>query len=194
MMKRKPFIIFMSESRAPELGINSWLEDELYQQYLNDRKNVDESWKEVFDTNGGNGSQEPAPANGSHAPPGGQGPRPAAGDVPRAARHCPPGRQDPAGPPTRRRRRAEFVVVCAAERGNARPRPTGTCWKSWPRRAGQTRSTPPRTPANWSMTWCGRRCGACRPPEALFSWWPTLVVLLLLLTVEWVARKWSGLP
>ena len=43
----------MSESRAPELGINSWLEDELYQQYLSDRKNVDESWKEVFETNGG---------------------------------------------------------------------------------------------------------------------------------------------
>src|SRR5271170_2796347 len=58
----------MSESRAPELGINSWLEDELYQQYLNDRKTVDESWKEVFETNGaaapGNGA--PAPQNGSH--------------------------------------------------------------------------------------------------------------------------------
>ena len=52
---------FMSESRAPELGINSWLEDELYQQYLNDRKTVDESWKEVFETNGG-----AAPGNGSH--------------------------------------------------------------------------------------------------------------------------------
>ncbi len=64
----------MSESRAPELGINSWLEDELYQQYLNDRKNVDESWKEVFETNGSSASEAPAagpalaPANGSHAP------------------------------------------------------------------------------------------------------------------------------
>ncbi len=60
----------MSESRAPELGINSWLEDELYQQYLNDRKNVDESWKEVFETNGGSASEAPAPGtgNGSHAP------------------------------------------------------------------------------------------------------------------------------
>src|ERR1700734_2284022 len=58
----------MSESRAPELGINSWLEDELYQQYLNDRKAVDESWKEVFETNGGsqtNGGSA-APGNGSH--------------------------------------------------------------------------------------------------------------------------------
>ena len=68
----------MSESRAPELGINSWLEDELYQQYLNDRKNVDQSWKEVFETNGGSSSEAPAPVpatapasgpgNGSHPP------------------------------------------------------------------------------------------------------------------------------
>ncbi len=33
----------------PELGINSWLEDELYQQYLNDRTAVDASWKQVFE-------------------------------------------------------------------------------------------------------------------------------------------------
>jgi len=58
----------MSESRAPELGINSWLEDELYQQYLNDRKTVDASWKEVFDTNGGAAPpvNDSKPANGSH--------------------------------------------------------------------------------------------------------------------------------
>ncbi|MBV9769769.1 MAG: multifunctional oxoglutarate decarboxylase/oxoglutarate dehydrogenase thiamine pyrophosphate-binding subunit/dihydrolipoyllysine-residue succinyltransferase subunit, partial [Bryobacterales bacterium] len=59
----------MSESRTPELGINSWLEDELYQQFLNDRKNVDDSWKEVFESNGGATPPEaPAPAssNGSH--------------------------------------------------------------------------------------------------------------------------------
>ncbi|HLG97466.1 MAG TPA: multifunctional oxoglutarate decarboxylase/oxoglutarate dehydrogenase thiamine pyrophosphate-binding subunit/dihydrolipoyllysine-residue succinyltransferase subunit [Bryobacteraceae bacterium] len=42
----------MSESRPPEFGINSWLEDELYQQYLNDRRAVDESWKKVFESNG----------------------------------------------------------------------------------------------------------------------------------------------
>ena len=54
----------MSESRPPEFGINSWLEDELYQQYLNDRRNVDESWKKVFESNGatpsGNGGSHPA--------------------------------------------------------------------------------------------------------------------------------------
>ena len=40
----------MSETTDPKsLGINSWLEDELYQQYLHDRKTVDESWKKVFE-------------------------------------------------------------------------------------------------------------------------------------------------
>ena len=43
----------MSGSRPPEFGINSWLEDELYQQYLHDRKTVDDSWKKVFESNGG---------------------------------------------------------------------------------------------------------------------------------------------
>ena len=69
MMKKNALTyIFMSDPRAPELGINSWLEDELYQQYLSDRKNVDESWKEVFETNGGSAPEAPAPAaaNGSH--------------------------------------------------------------------------------------------------------------------------------
>ncbi len=33
-----------------------------------------------------------------------------------------------------------------------------------------------------------------RISRPLWLWWPTLVVILLLLTVEWVTRKWSGLP
>src|SRR5215468_5198623 len=55
----------MSKSEA-EMGINSWLEDELYQQYLHDRSTVDESWKQIFQepralqTNGTNGVA-PAP-------------------------------------------------------------------------------------------------------------------------------------
>src|SRR5437016_10779025 len=53
----------MSESGPPDFGINSWLEDELYQQYLHDRKTVDESWKKVFESNGG---AAPAGGNGSH--------------------------------------------------------------------------------------------------------------------------------
>ena len=64
----------MSESRPPEFGINSWLEDELYQQYLNDRQAVDDSWSKVFESNGGaskntNGTSTPALiSNGAPAP------------------------------------------------------------------------------------------------------------------------------
>ncbi len=54
----------MSQSSPPDFGINSWLEDELYQQYLHDRKTVDESWKKVFESNG---TVAPALGNGSHA-------------------------------------------------------------------------------------------------------------------------------
>ena len=45
-----------------DLGVNSWLEDELYQQYLHDGSSVDESWKQFF--------QEPRPsgASGSATP------------------------------------------------------------------------------------------------------------------------------
>ncbi|MBY0505442.1 MAG: 2-oxo acid dehydrogenase subunit E2, partial [Bryobacteraceae bacterium] len=42
----------MSQTITEELGINSWLEEELYQQYLSNQQNVDSSWKSVFDTNG----------------------------------------------------------------------------------------------------------------------------------------------
>src|SRR5947209_6602705 len=44
--------VSMSEPKQEKFGINSWLEDELYQNYLHDRKAVDESWKSVFETNG----------------------------------------------------------------------------------------------------------------------------------------------
>lgn len=40
----------MSKSPAP--SINSWLEDELYQQYRHDQKTVDPGWKELFESNG----------------------------------------------------------------------------------------------------------------------------------------------
>src|SRR5579883_2678423 len=56
----------MSSKSSEELGINSWLEDELYHQYLHDRSTVDESWKDIFEkTNGdraGNGSPVARPA------------------------------------------------------------------------------------------------------------------------------------
>ncbi|MBK9167566.1 MAG: multifunctional oxoglutarate decarboxylase/oxoglutarate dehydrogenase thiamine pyrophosphate-binding subunit/dihydrolipoyllysine-residue succinyltransferase subunit [Bryobacterales bacterium] len=42
----------MSSTKEPGLGINSWLEEELYQQYLHDRQAVDPSWKQMFEANG----------------------------------------------------------------------------------------------------------------------------------------------
>src|ERR1022692_2812562 len=39
----------MASHSESEMGVNSWLEDELYQQYLRDRSTVDESWKHVFE-------------------------------------------------------------------------------------------------------------------------------------------------
>jgi 2-oxoglutarate decarboxylase len=36
----------------PALGVNTWLEDELYQEYLHDRATVDESWKHMFESDG----------------------------------------------------------------------------------------------------------------------------------------------
>ena len=50
----------MSDRTIPKPDINSWLEDEMYTQFLHDRKGVDEDWKDVFETNG-----EPAPSNGA---------------------------------------------------------------------------------------------------------------------------------
>src|SRR3984957_9141502 len=45
---------------SPKPSINSWLEDELYHQYLHDQQTVDPDWKEVFESNG-----HAAPANGT---------------------------------------------------------------------------------------------------------------------------------
>src|SRR4051794_4365817 len=42
----------MSLKSDPDMGINSWLEDELYQQYLHDRTAVDDEWKHLFEGNG----------------------------------------------------------------------------------------------------------------------------------------------
>ena len=48
----------MAHEQDPSLGVNSWLEEELYHQYQFDRQSVDEGWKELFGHNGqtGNGS------------------------------------------------------------------------------------------------------------------------------------------
>src|SRR6266478_3400016 len=49
----------MAVKSDPQKGINSWLEDELYQQYLSDHGAVDESWKHVFEEGKGNGTPVP---------------------------------------------------------------------------------------------------------------------------------------
>ena len=54
----------MSGELDPKPGINSWLEEELYQQYLYDRKAVDEDWKEIFETSNGHVANGHAPVNG----------------------------------------------------------------------------------------------------------------------------------
>jgi 2-oxoglutarate dehydrogenase E1 component len=46
----------MAAKPGPEMGINSWLEDELYLQYLHDHSTVDESWKNLFETSNGRGT------------------------------------------------------------------------------------------------------------------------------------------
>jgi len=43
----------MSTEPEQRISINSWLEEELYQQYVNNRSRVDESWKQVFDSEAG---------------------------------------------------------------------------------------------------------------------------------------------
>ena len=62
--------LFMASPSDQEIGINSWLQDELYQQYRHDRSTVDESWKHLFETGRkplANGTSAPAPA--APAPP-----------------------------------------------------------------------------------------------------------------------------
>jgi 2-oxoglutarate dehydrogenase E1 component len=58
----------MALKSDPEMGINSWLEDELYQQYLRDRSTVDESWKQIFDRANGEKSNGEK-SNGAPAKP-----------------------------------------------------------------------------------------------------------------------------
>src|SRR3954471_15101330 len=51
----------MSLKSDPDMGINSWLEDELYQQYLHDRTAVDDEWQHLFEGNGGPKPKASAP-------------------------------------------------------------------------------------------------------------------------------------
>ncbi len=51
----------MPQKTDPTPDINSWLEEELYHEYLHDRRAVDESWKTIFESNGGPSAPAPEP-------------------------------------------------------------------------------------------------------------------------------------
>jgi multifunctional 2-oxoglutarate metabolism enzyme len=72
----------MAAKSGPDLGINSWLEDELYQQYLHDRSTVDETWKHVFEANGNgaNGVHVAAPSSAPASIPAAPSIEPSAGE------------------------------------------------------------------------------------------------------------------
>jgi len=55
----------MSLKDESPLGVNSWLEDELREQFHHDRSSVDASWKTLFEQNGTNGSNGVAAKNGA---------------------------------------------------------------------------------------------------------------------------------
>jgi len=77
----------MPSKSEPEMGINSWFQDELYQQYKRDHAAVDESWKDVFESSPtGNGGVANSLANGGATAPG----RPAAPVEPGAGEQLQP--------------------------------------------------------------------------------------------------------
>ena len=70
----------MSVNPDPQMGVNSWLEEELYHQYLRDRSTVDESWKEVFDSGGATAAPAAKPGGvGLNPPTAPSAPEPPAG-------------------------------------------------------------------------------------------------------------------
>ncbi|MGD1098432.1 MAG: 2-oxo acid dehydrogenase subunit E2, partial [Bryobacteraceae bacterium] len=56
-------MIVKNVAESPQPSVNSWLEDELYQQYRYDRQTVDTTWQQIFETNG----HTVAPVNGEAA-------------------------------------------------------------------------------------------------------------------------------
>jgi 2-oxoglutarate dehydrogenase E1 component len=67
----------MASKTDPNLGVNSWLEEELYQEYLHDHGAVDESWKEVFQNAP---PSAPAPSTAAAAPAPASAPADGSGD------------------------------------------------------------------------------------------------------------------
>ncbi|MBN8729073.1 MAG: hypothetical protein J0L64_00930, partial [Acidobacteria bacterium] len=59
----------MSQKTPSVPDLNSWFEDELRQQYHHDHRMVDESWKDVFESNGGPANGATPPAAAAEPPP-----------------------------------------------------------------------------------------------------------------------------
>ena len=55
----------MASEQDPQPGINTWLEDELLQQYRHDKTSVDPTWRSIFDRNGANGVRPAINGNGA---------------------------------------------------------------------------------------------------------------------------------
>ena len=58
-------MIMKNVPESPKPSVNSWLEDELYEQYRYDRGTVDTSWQQVFEGNGHNGAPTSPTTNGN---------------------------------------------------------------------------------------------------------------------------------
>ena len=87
----------MSDRTVTKPDINSWLEDEMYTQFLHDRKGVGEDWKDVFETNGAPVAAQAAAAAVAPPPPPAPAPavvngaaQPASSNGPAAVSPAPP--------------------------------------------------------------------------------------------------------
>ena len=103
--------------------------------------------------------------------------------------------REPADPMAPGATRAEFVVVAPPSEEML---DVSTDWELLQNLAKESKSNKVYTPEKASRLVDDlkrqeeRRVD--RTARPLWTWWPTMVMILLLLTVEWVARKWSGLP
>ena len=50
----------MAAKTDPQLDVNSWLQEELREQYHHDHSSIDDEWKHLFDDKGTNGTAKPA--------------------------------------------------------------------------------------------------------------------------------------
>src|SRR5450432_3268174 len=125
----------MPPKPTPDLGVNSWLEDEIYHQYLHDGSTVDESWSQLFRSQRAPAPPPPPPAPPPPPPP----PRPPPPPPPPAPRPRPRERSQPPAPSRRRRQDRR-------KHGRQRLHPPGH-FPAHHRRQGDGRKSPHHQPA-----------------------------------------------